>query len=1269
MSIRDTILIVDDMEVNRAILRNLFENEFNLLEAENGEQAMVLVEQYHKNIAVMLLDLIMPLKSGYQVLEEMGGRGLLAEFPVVVITAENSKESTVHAFDLGASDIIMKPFESYVIKRRVKNIIELNLHKQNQHELIEEQAAKLRESNSVMIDALSSIIEYRSVETGQHIRRIRMFTKVLLENVADSYPEFGLDDRKIDIIVSASSMHDIGKIAIPDSILNKKGPLSEGEFEVMKTHSEKGCQMLSRLDRMSDREYLQFAYNICRYHHERWNGRGYPDGLKGDSIPICAQVVGIADCYDALTTDRVYKKALPHKTAFNMILGGECGCFSPKILECFKNVQDIFQKLSLEYADGNMGREDTLGGALPKLWMKEERLDTLQIDQMKYFALLRYTGATVTEVDLTEGMYHVLYMSGNNLAVLNTGNSFLRAVENLCKTSVYPEDVELVLDMANQGIKRFFEEGKMRESFRFRIWDRISMGYAWCQADILRIDIENPRQKKILIIWRETEAGEVMTGREEDIKKRDAALRNLVGGLLQCKNDHWLTMTYVNSGFVNLFGYSEEEMWKEFRNRYMDLVYAADRENIMRAIHNDLKLGDCVELEYRVTTKDGRILWILDKKRLMMNESSEECFYSVLIDITRSRQAQEELRLTLDRHKIILEQSNDIIFEWDVEADSISYSSNWKQKFGYQPITEHVSEKLVKASHIHPEELAGIARVIEDIRNGIPYREMELRIADADGRYRWCKVRASVQFSSLNRPIKAIGVIADIDREKRESQSLKKKAEMDGLTGLYNKSTARELIEERLKAREDNASSALLTLDVDDFKGINDRYGHMFGDVVLQTIAEELRKLFRQGDILARIGGDEFLIYMDDVRDVDIASRRAERIIESFGRMFRQEKLQNPPACSIGIAVCPRDGKDFDVLFQHSDLALYEAKAAGKNRYLIFNRDMDRPFGVMSERGIANTRIDTIDNPNLVTADWIERAFAKLYETSDLDSSIESLLEMTGSYFGVDRAYIFEDDEDGMHTSNTYEWCSEGVASQKKELEYYAYEDLGGTEMYRGLFDKNGVFYCQDITKLPRKLYNMLDAQGIKALLQCAIWDNGKFRGYVGFDDCCVYRIWTKEQINVLRFTANLMTTFLMKARAESRAVNIARELRMILDNQKDWIYVIDKETYELRFINAKTYSLVEGAREGMFCYNAFFQIDEPCANCPLKGGVLKSGREIYNPVLHVWSSVDTSELSWGNRDAYLIICHDITEYKTSEQSLGSVTYEKMDGENQQMEI
>ena len=349
---RNTLLIVDDMEVNRTILRSLFKQEYNIMEAENGEQGLMMLRKYKNKIAAILLDIVMPVKNGHEVMVEMADDNLLDTVPVIVITSQDTSECEIRAFDLGASDIVTKPFEPNVVRRRVQNVIELNRHKLYLEELVEEQAAKLRESKALLVDTLSSVIEHRSLESGQHVLRIRMFTKLLLQDVMRNYPEYNLDERKISIIASAAALHDIGKIAIPDAVLNKPGRLTTEEFDLMKTHSDKGCEILAGLDRMHDQEYLQYAYHICRYHHERWDGSGYPDGLKEEEIPISSQVVGIADAYDALTSDRVYKRAYPLERAYNMILNGECGQFSPRLLECFKHVKEPFAELTRKYADG-----------------------------------------------------------------------------------------------------------------------------------------------------------------------------------------------------------------------------------------------------------------------------------------------------------------------------------------------------------------------------------------------------------------------------------------------------------------------------------------------------------------------------------------------------------------------------------------------------------------------------------------------------------------------------------------------------------------------------------------------------------------------------------------------------------------------------------------------------------------------------------------------------------------------------------------------------
>ncbi len=338
------LLAVDDMELNRTILRDLFQDEFEVLEAENGLAAMKLIEQYGTELSIILLDIVMPEMDGFEVLRRMNESGLIAAVPVILITGENDTQKALLGYGLGVSDLVDKPFNSDIIYRRVNNVVALYSHKQNlenklreQKEMLDKQAWRLRQSNQFIIDALSTIVEFRNLESGEHIKRIRAITKILLEKAAVYYP---FTPEEIDVMASASSVHDIGKIAIPDSILLKPGRLTPEEFSIMKTHTTKGCEILEHLNNMEDKEYFTYCYDVCRHHHERWDGKGYPDGLKGDDIPIWAQATSIADVYDALTSKRVYKDAIPHNEAIEMILRGDCGVFNPKLLECLIGVQD-----------------------------------------------------------------------------------------------------------------------------------------------------------------------------------------------------------------------------------------------------------------------------------------------------------------------------------------------------------------------------------------------------------------------------------------------------------------------------------------------------------------------------------------------------------------------------------------------------------------------------------------------------------------------------------------------------------------------------------------------------------------------------------------------------------------------------------------------------------------------------------------------------------------------------------------------------------------
>lgn len=351
---KNILLIVDDQEINRMLLSEIFtDGDYQIEEAANGQEALDLVEKYGDRIVAMLLDLMMPVMDGHELLRIMDDKGMLSSIPVFIITAESDTESHKKAYDLGAVDVIRKPFMPQFLKRRVRNVIEMYRMREQllviveeQEVRLEEQARRLREQteklmavNSSIIEMLATTIEFRDCESGEHVRRIRTLTLLLLRHYIRKHPDCGIGSDQLRLIADAAVLHDIGKIAIPDNILCKPGRLTPEEFAIMKEHTVRGCKILEQIPHLLDSNLYHYCYDICRHHHERWDGRGYPDGLKGDEIAIWAQVVALADVYDALVSERVYKAAYTHDQAVGMIVGGECGSFNPAVLTCFREVE------------------------------------------------------------------------------------------------------------------------------------------------------------------------------------------------------------------------------------------------------------------------------------------------------------------------------------------------------------------------------------------------------------------------------------------------------------------------------------------------------------------------------------------------------------------------------------------------------------------------------------------------------------------------------------------------------------------------------------------------------------------------------------------------------------------------------------------------------------------------------------------------------------------------------------------------------------------
>lgn len=476
---RSVILIVDDSEMNRAILIELLNDEYDTLEAKDGVEAISILRQYGEQIDLVLLDIVMPKMDGFGVLTIMNKYHWTDSIPVIMISSESSSSYIERSYDLGATDYITRPYESYIIHRRISNSLMLYAKQKRLLHIVEEQVYEKEKDSNMMINVLGHIVEFRNGESGLHVHHIQMMTKLLLQCLMKKTDSYNITEQDVLTISTASALHDIGKICIDDKILNKPGRLTAEEFEIMKTHSMMGANMLKDLPVYQEKTLMSVAYEICRWHHERYDGNGYPDGLKGEEIPISAQVVSVADVYDALTSERCYKKAFSHEQAMKMILDGQCGAFNPLLLECLKDVEDRIQEI---IGVESMGKPDELllskvteellenNNSSPSSERKGSQAKMLETERIKrqfftkgieeiqfeydinfHTLMISPTGADILGVE--EIIFHpdedkLLFMGKENLAIFK---------EHIQKTTPKEPETSLQLLLNIKGEMRWYE--------------------------------------------------------------------------------------------------------------------------------------------------------------------------------------------------------------------------------------------------------------------------------------------------------------------------------------------------------------------------------------------------------------------------------------------------------------------------------------------------------------------------------------------------------------------------------------------------------------------------------------------------------------------------------------------------------------------------------------------------------------------------------------------------------------------------------------------
>jgi putative two-component system response regulator len=750
---------------------------------------------------------------------------------------------------------------------------------------------------------------------------------------------------------------------------------------------------------------------------------------------------------------------------------------------------------------------------------------------MKYETLLHYNKDTILELDADQRVFHALYNPDPDFEELFTGSSYQAMIDRSLNDMIHPDDRPRVKEIFDHTLYNLYQKNMQKIAFQCSVRSPTDGGYHLYRITILRVFTGHSLQRLLLVVLHRSSSSDIQPQLPDSPLPPSTAPGDLVSSVLRCRMDPCLTLLDGTNSLFSLTGFRPEEIRTQFNNELLNMVLPEDRTALMEKVHHAARRGGKTELTYRLLCKHSASVWVLGKIRFHGEIYGSDTFYHTLTDISYYINKQKDLQERVLCDQILREITGAILFDWNLSTDKLYCSSMWEKRFGYPPMQENFTDVLASATHFHPDDTPLIRNIADRLRKGDSVPSVDVRIADKESIYHWYKMTCTLRLRKEVRHI--IGLLTDIDTLKKSALSLQDRADRDSLTQLYNKSFTQWLINDYLSRIHTNEWAGLLILDLDNFKTVNDTYGHLYGDALLTQVGTTLRKLFRAQDIIGRIGGDEFLILLKDVPHAYFLQTRCNLLLNAFRDLLGRLMPDLEVTCSIGGAIYPIHGGNYSELFQHADAALYNAKNQGKDCFCIY--DPKSPVDLLSGPGRVShtTRVDSDEGPAVSDDAFIRFVFQRLYESRDVLTTIDEVLAFIGARFNVSRVYIFENIDNGRACCNTFEWCNAGIPAMKDQLQYLSYEDdLPGWQDH---YDENGMFYCTDITKLPDSDRAVLEPQGIKSMLHCQIYEKGVFRGYMGFDECTYNRLWTQVQVSSLAFLTGVLGTFLFNER-NSRA-------------------------------------------------------------------------------------------------------------------------------------
>ncbi len=717
------------------------------------------------------------------------------------------------------------------------------------------------------------------------------------------------------------------------------------------------------------------------------------------------------------------------------------------------------------------------------------------------------------------------------------------------------------------------------------------------------------------------------------------------GGILVVEANEGLEICYANQGYYELVGYTKEEHLQLFHDQCSQIFQPDEADKLINSASEQIRATGAFNIKAKLSHKTKGYIWAHFSGRLCKLEDYS-IIYIVIVDINEHIELIEKLEKEREFNHLIEQLTDDAFFDCDIKAEIIRYSKNFADRFGIPEIIYNYPQSILEKDIVAEDSLHLFENRFNKNTSDVIEEEIHLKLPqDGDA---WYLYHYNIIRDHKGKPIRAVGKMTDITKQRTIIEELSEKAERDQLTGLYNKTTTEYLIKETLKKRRFNDDKhALLIIDVDNFKTINDTLGHLYGDIVITQLADFLKPLFRTDDVIGRVGGDEFFVFLKNFKSLEMLKIKAKEICRLFRKTYTENEASVNISASIGIAIYPDHGTEFDTLYRSADTALYNTKANNKNNFTIFDGNTVNTY--------QSTRT-AIDSHGGIQKNFrnnrIEYIFKLLYGSENQVSSVKSVLQLLTEHFGFSRGYIFENSDDDQYTSNTFEWSAEGIEPEIRNLQNIPIQLISTASKS---FYQTGMFILKNLSELPRDEQLLLETQNIKSMFQFGIIHEGRLIGFIGFDDCVKEHIPTDAEIDEICTICHLLATFLVKQRGAELEKQHRKALETVMDNLDCITYVIDQEDFTILYENKHAISLTGSPSVGSKCHLAYWGNTQPCADCPmfsLSDQKLSYSSKICNKKFNLPFRFSATEISWVKRKkAYLI--HSTIHPKKGKENKG----------------